>query len=369
MEEIVRVKVAGTSLALSKGAYAVLSHFLENTERAYADSPNKGELVEQTESRIVATLLEKQSASTVVERGVMELIVASVGYPEGYIPTGSPEGVKIPNTTPKPAAPKPAAPKPEVGLLGHIVIVGGKIILGIMLACWILAAIGILVGFVTLMAVGDIWAEYLTMPIEGISPVVFAGLVCAVIVLFMGIVADLGVRLIAGRRISLRKLAVAGVIWLIFVLWLIFASVRNIDNWVIWAHESEAKIEQWERDFEDFEERLEEQLENTIFNPTLVDGSETKLTFYLYELGDTLKLEKLCEEFDELYRYDEYITNFLINDKEVVINVTLSQEDNVIMRKTTITTPSGVTTINVSVERGTGKLLKYNSDITNDISN
>ena len=364
MEEIVRVKVAGTSLALSKGAYAVLSHFLENTERAYADSPNKGELVEQTESRIVATLLEKQSASTVVERGVMELIVASVGYPEGYTPTGSPEGVKIPNTTPK-----PPAPKSEVGVLGHIVIVGGKIILGIMLACWILAAIGILVGFVTLMAVGNIWAEYLTMPIEGISPVVFAGLVCAVIVLFMGIVADLGVRLIAGRRISLRKLAVAGVIWLIFVLWLIFASVRNIDNWMIWAHESEAKIEQWERDFEDFEERLEEQLENAIFNPTLVDGAETKMTFYLYELGDTLKLEKLCEEFDELYRYDEYITNFLINNKEVVINVTLSQEDNVIMRKTTITTPSGVTTINVSVERGTGKLLKYNSDITNDISN
>ena len=101
----------------------------------------------------------------------------------------------------------------------------------------------------------------------------------------------------------------------------------------------------------------------------MVDGAETTLTFYLYELGDTLKLEKLCEEFDELYRYDEYITTYLINDKEVVIDVTMSQEDNVIMRKTTITTPSGVTTINVSVERGTGKLLKYNSDITNDISN
>lgn len=354
MEEIVRVKVAGTTLALSKGAYAVLSHFLDNTEKAYADSPAKSEQVEQAESRIVATLLERQSATTVVERGVMEIIVASVGYPEGYIPTGSPEGVKIPNSTTK-----PAAPKPEVGTLGRIVIVGGKIVLGIMLACWILTAIGILVGFVTLMAVGDIWAEYMALPIEGISPVVFAGLICAVIVLFMGVVADLGIRLIAGRRINLRKLAVAGVIWVIFLLWLIFASVRNIDNWVVWAHQSEAKIEQWERDFDNWEDDLEEQLENAIFNPTLVDGAETKLTFYLYELGDTLKLEKLCEEFDELYRYDDYITGFLINGQEITIDVDIKVEEDVVNRNTTITTPAGVTNISVKVDRKTNNCLYH----------
>lgn len=354
MEEIVRVKVAGTTLALSKGAYAVLSHFLDNTEKAYADSPAKSEQVEQAESRIVATLLERQSATTVVERGVMEIIVASVGYPEGYTPTGSPEGVKIPNSTPK-----PTAPKPEVGTLGRIVIVGGKIVLGIMLACWILTAIGILVGFVTLMAVGDIWAEYMALPIEGISPVVFAGLICAVIVLFMGVVADLGIRLIAGRRINLRKLAVAGVIWVIFLLWLIFASVRNIDNWVVWAHQSEAKIEQWERDFDNWEDDLEEQLENAIFNPTLVDGAETKLTFYLYELGDTLKLEKLCEEFDELYRYDDYITGFLINGQEVTIDVDIKVEEDVVNRYTTITTPAGVTNISVKVDRKTNNCLYH----------
>lgn len=356
MEEIVRVKVAGTTLALSKGAYAVLSHFLDNTEKAYADSPAKSELVEQAESRIVATLLERQSATTVVERGVMEIIVASVGYPEGYTPTGSPDGVKIPGTTPK-----PAAPKPEVGTLGRIVIVGGKIILGIMLACWILAAIGILVGFVTLMAVGDIWAEYMALPIEGISPVVFAGLICAVIVLFMGVVADLGVRLIAGRRINLRKLAVAGVVWLIFVLWLIFASVRNIDNWVVWAHHSEAKIEQWERDFEEFEENLEEQLETILYNPThlLVEGGNYRLTYNLHELADTLKLEKLCEEFDELYRYDDYITGFLINGQEVTIDVDINVEGDVVNRNTTITTPAGVTNISVKVDRKTNNCLYH----------
>lgn len=357
MEEIVRVKVAGTSLALSKGAFAVLSHFLENTQKAYASSPTQKEQVELVESRVVATLLEKQSASTVVERGVMELVVASVGYPEGFTPTGSPESVKIPKTTPQ-----NQTQQPEVGTLGRVVITVGKVLLGIMLAVWILAAIGLLVGFVALVAIGDIWAEYLALPLDGISPVVFAGLVCAVIVLFMGIVADLGFKLISGRRVNLRKLAVSGVVWLIFFLWLIFASIRNTDNWVIWAQQSKTKIEQWERDFDQWEDNFEEQLESAIFNPTLVDGAETHLTFYLYDLGDSLKLEKLCEEFDELYRYDDHIIGLLVDGTEVVIDVTMSQKDNIISRQTTITTPTGVTTINVSVDRCSGNLMDYKTN-------
>ena len=360
MEEIVRVKVAGTTLALSKGAYAVLSHFLDNTERAYADSPTKHAQVEQTESRIVATLLERQSANVVVERGVMEMVVASVGYPEGYTPTGSPEGVKIPNTTPK-----PEAPKSEVGTLGHIVIICGKVILGFMLAVWILAALGVLIGCLSLMFIGDVWAEYMALPIEGISPVVFAGLVCAVVVLFMGIVADLGFRLIAGRRINFRKLAVGGVVWLIFLVWLIFASFRNIDNWVIWAHQSEAKIEQWERNLEEFEDEFEDRLESALLGvPTSMagEGNDTHITIQLDDLGDTLKLERLCEEFDELYLYDDYIEAFLLGGEEVTIDVAISVENDIVTRNTTITTPGGVTNITVDIDRKTNNLLQYKID-------
>ena len=114
---------------------------------------------------------------------------------------------------------------------------------------------------------------------------------------------------------------------------------------------------------------LEEQLESAIFNPTLVDGAETNLTFYLCDLGDSLKLDKLCEEFDELYRYDDHILGYLIDGKDVVIEVVISQENNIVTRKTTITTPDLVTTLNLSVDKGSVRLLEYNTDINNVINN
>lgn len=344
MKEVMKVRVAETTFAMDKEAYGVLAALLEEVEQSEGK-----EAASKVESDFVAHVLEKQSVNTVLEVELVRNIVLAMGY----TPKAQPQK---PHTTTQ-----PATIESGVGPLGKVFIVCAKVLLGIFLAGWILAAIGLLIGFVTLIAIGDIWAEYLTLPLEGISPVVFAGLVCAVVVLFMGIVADLGWRLIAGRRVNLRKLAVSGVVWLIFFLWLIFTSVRNADNWVIWAHESTIKIEQWERDFELWEERLEEQLEDAIFNPTLVDGAETHLTFYLYELGDSLKLDKLCEEFDELYRYDDHIIGFLIDGKEVVIDVVISQQDNEISRQTTITTPSGTTTINVSLD-GRGKLIDYKTN-------
>lgn len=358
MKELIRIRLSGTEFALTKEAFNTLRNYLEEYESALPKEQNRAQKMAELESCIVEKFLNHQPRESAVELPLVDTTIAALGYPEGYAPT-----------TAKREKTQPTTPQPEVGVLGRIVIVGGKIILGVMLAVWILAAIGLLVGFVTLMAIGDIWADYLALPLEGISPVVFAGLVCAVIVLFMGIVADLGFRLIAGRRVNLRKLAVAGVVWLIFLLWLIFASVRNVDNWVVWAHLSEAKIEQWEQEFDKWEDNLEEQLESAIFNPTLADGAETNLTFYLYDLGDSLKLEKLCEEFDELYRYDDHILGYLIDGKDVVIEVVISQENNIVTRKTTITTPDGVTLINARVDRVSGKLLEYKSEINNVINN
>ena len=359
MKELIRIRLSGTEFALTEEAFNTLRNYLEEYESALPKEQNRAQKMAELESNIVEKFLNHQPRESAVELPLVETTIAALGYPEGYTP----------NATTKRAQTQPTTPQSEVGVLGRIVIVGGKIILGVMLAVWILAAIGLLVGFVTLMAIGDIWADYLALPMDGISPVVFAGLVCAVIVLFMGVVSDLGFRLISGRRVNLRKLAVAGVIWLIFLLWLIFASVRNADNWVVWAQQSAAKIELWERDYDNWEDMLEEQLESAIFNPTLVDGAETNLTFYLYDLGDSLKLDKLCEEFDELYRYDDHILGYLIDGKDVVIEVVISQENNIITRKTTITTPDGVTTLNVSVDKGSGRLLEYNTEINNVINN
>lgn len=248
---------------------------------------------------------------------------------------------------------------PSVGPLGRVVILGGKIILGIFLAGWLLSALGLLIGFVTLMAIGDIWAEYLMLPLEGLSPVVFAGLICAVIVLFMGIVADLGFSLIRSKRVNIKRLAVGCGIWVIFFLWLIFAAVRNADEWVIWAHESEAKIEQWERDFDEWEESFDRQLESTHCNPLLLEGGEVNMTFYLDDLSDYLKLEELCEEFDELYRYDDTIIHHLIKGETVTIDVALSQENNIVTRTTTITLPSTTKSMTVKVHKHTNNCVDY----------
>lgn len=147
----------------------------------------------------------------------------------------------------------------SVGPLGKAIILCAKIILGIFLAGWFITALGILIGFVTLMAVEAEWSQMVVM--DGISPVVFAGLVCAVIVLAMGIIGDIGISLLRSKRINLKRVGIGVVVWIIFFLWLIFAAVRNIDNWTEWAIQSEEKIELWEERFEERFERHFESLE------------------------------------------------------------------------------------------------------------
>lgn len=350
MKEVLKVRIADSTFALEREAHALLAEWLNAHQKECG-----AERIAELEQSVATQILERQAANIVVDKALVQSIIDTLGTPEGYTPSSHT------TTTPPPTHPPTTKDIPSVGPLGRVIIIGGKIILGLFLAGWLLTAIGLLVGFVSLVAIGDVWTEYLALPLEGISPVVFAGLICAVVVLFMGIVADLGFSLLRCKRINLKRLVVGGVIWLIFLLWLVFAGVRNINNWVVWAHESEAKIEQWDREFDEWEERFEEQLESTLFNPTtlLIDGTDTHLTFYLNDLGDSLKLEKLCEEFDELYRYDDTILNHLIKGDEVVVDVAMSQKNNTITRNTTITTPAGVTTINVSVDKCSGNCLDY----------
>ena len=154
----------------------------------------------------------------------------------------------------------------NVGPLGKVIITCAKVVLGLFLVAWFLSALGILVGFIALMAVEAEWSHMVTT--DCMSPVVFAGLMCAVIVLGMGIIGGIGVSLLRGKRINLKRVGVGVGVWIVFFLWLIFAAVRNADNWTEWALESEAQIElweeRWEQHFEELEEkfdRMEEQFE------------------------------------------------------------------------------------------------------------
>ena len=123
-------------------------------------------------------------------------------------------------------------------------------------------AFGLVVSFITVLIVGKYDADYISCGFEGLSPVVFAGLVCALIALAIGIVADVWFKVLLHKRVNNRNLVIGGIVWLIFAGWLGFVSVKNFDNWEQWAEQIDDNIELWEERMElwgeDFEKRFEE---------------------------------------------------------------------------------------------------------------
>lgn len=249
----------------------------------------------------------------------------------------------------------PTPPQANYNGCGQIAVTILKVIGWALGIGWLLVAFGLLLSFITLVVIGEFEATYVS-DIEGFSPVVFAGLICAVIVLGMGIAADLWFKLLRSKRVNLRNLLTSGVVWLIFAVWLGIAGVRNWNNWQIWANQVEYKFEQWEDELDNWAEELEEKVES------LTEGAVSNthsINFNLKGLPGIMKLERLCEEFDELYRVDEEIEAFLLWGDEVIVGVAASKQDNIVSRTTTITTPKGVKILSVSIDNTTGKCLKY----------
>ncbi len=107
-------------------------------------------------------------------------------------------------------------------------------------------AFGLVASFITILIVGKYDMDYVSYGFEGFSPVVFAGLICALIALAIGIVADVWFKVLLGKKVNNRNLVIGGVVWLIFAGWLGFVSVKNFDNWEQWAEQVEENIEVWE---------------------------------------------------------------------------------------------------------------------------
>lgn len=256
----------------------------------------------------------------------------------------------------------PTPPQTNNNGCGQILITILKVIGWAIGIGWLLTAFGLLLSFIMLVAIGKFESTYIT-DIEGFSPVVFAGLICAVIVLGMGIMADLWFKLLRSKRVNLRNLLISGVVWLIFFSWLCVVGVRNGHNWHLWADQVEYRLEHWEEeidewaeDIEDWAEELEEEMENLTVGAV---SSTHSINFELKGFPGIMKLERLCEKFDELYRVDEEIERFLLRGEDVDINITISQQDNTISRSTAITTPKGRKVLNINLDSTTGTCLKY----------
>lgn len=230
-----------------------------------------------------------------------------------------------------------------LGALGRVVVLGAKILLGIFLAGWLLTALGLLVGFVSLAAIGESWATM--VPMEGLSPVVFAGLVCAVVVLFMGIVADVGFTLLRGKQLNFKRLGIGAIVWVIFLLWLVFAAVRNAGNWAEWAYRSEAQLELWEEEFEAWEERIEYEWEEAVLDMQGVDVWDSNYSFSFEGLEGAMRFESFCDRFEEMEPYEDRLEFHLLRGGKVDVKIENHYEGNRLYRTITATSPDGDTVV------------------------
>ena len=321
MKEILRVRIAQTPLAIEPEAYTLLEGFF-----GAVDKKCGSEELARVESRFVELVLARQSDNTVITKALVEELISTIGITEYYAPK---------------SASSPSEPKPDTHPLVKLVVVCAKILLGIFLAGWLLVAIGLLFGFVWLMAIGTHWDT--VVAVEGISPVVFAGLVCAVIVLFMGIVGDVGFSILRSKPINLSRLCIGTGIWVIFLIWLTFATVRNIDNWSEWAHNSERVFEQWEEELESWEERLENDWEKALLCLEGINTWQSSHTFELEGFEGIARYEVIQERFEEMEPYEDRIELRLLKGEKVTITISHNIENDRCFRSIVIATEDGDT--------------------------
>lgn len=170
------------------------------------------------------------------------------------------------------SAPKPTSTTP-FHTIGRIVVVCVKVLLGIFLFGWTLAAVAVLVSFISLIAVGVFDPAVVAPYYGGTSLAVIAGLVCAVVVLFMGIVGDVGFTLLRGKPLNLRRLGVSAIVWLIFLVWACVSVVINIPHVEYWGEQIEQKVEQ-------LEEKIEGQIDEVENIVEVYDGIPVSFDFH-----------------------------------------------------------------------------------------
>lgn len=247
MQEVMKVKIGGSTLLFSPEACNELSRFVGVLERSY-----DAEVVADIEGRIVELILEQQTAEAVVEKPLVESIIATIGYPEGHT-----------NEEPKAAPQSTPQPTQNQGCMhsfGEVVRFCLKAMAWIFLVGWILAGLGVVIGIITLTAT-DAALVGMDGQFSGVSPIGFSALLCGSWLMFMIAVAYLLICLLRHKRVSGRSLLIMAIIWLFLTIWAWFGLGRNISNWEQWGYDVEYNMEQLEERIEDWAERYEENVE------------------------------------------------------------------------------------------------------------
>lgn len=236
------------------------------------------------------------------------------------------------------STPQPTSTTP-FHTIGRIVVVCAKVLLGIFLFGWTLAAVAVLVSFISLIAVGVFDPAVVAPYYSGTSLAVIAGLVCAVVVLFMGIVSDVGFTLLRGKPLNLRRLGVSAIVWLIFLVWTCVSVVINIPHVEYWGEQIEQKVEQ-------LEEKIEGKIEEV---ENLAEGSEgTHMSFEFCGRKDIVSFAIWTDKIDLPDDIEELVFLKLTQDQDVKITTEWKGKDSFRSHKSvTITTKDGDFVINL----------------------
>ncbi|MCD8173074.1 MAG: PspC domain-containing protein [Alistipes sp.] len=82
MKETVKASLAGIGFVLDRDAFDALETYLETLSRAYADNPDRDEIITDIEARMVEIILSHQSPDTVVDIATVNEVTGQLGTPE-----------------------------------------------------------------------------------------------------------------------------------------------------------------------------------------------------------------------------------------------------------------------------------------------
>ena len=253
MNEIMKVKVSGVTLGMSQEACGALSDYVATLERAYGATPEGKEVVADIEARIVELILEKQKADVVVEKPLIDNIIATLGYPEGCEQPESTNHTQTQTT-------QTTQNKGCLYTLGRIVVFCLKVLAVLFLVGWILGGLGLIVGIIALLTTDAALTGGVAF--SGVSPIGFTALLCGSILVFMASVAYLLICLLGHKKVSGRTMLFAGILWLLLTVWAWVGMGTNLSNWESWGYSVEQNAENWAERIEEWAEQFENKLES-----------------------------------------------------------------------------------------------------------
>ena len=252
MSEPMKVKIAGTTFEFTAEACDALSNYIATLERAYAATAEGAEVVADIEARIVELILEKQKADVVVEKPLIDNIIATLGYPEGC---EKPESTNHTQTQTTQTTQNQGC----LYVLGSIVRFCLKALAVLFLVGWILGGLGLIIGIIVLLTTDAALTGGVAF--SGVSPIGFTALLCGSILVFMASVAYLLICLLGHKRVSGHTMLFAGILWLLLTVWAWVGMGTNLSNWESWGYSVEQNAENWAERIEEWAEQFEEDME------------------------------------------------------------------------------------------------------------